>query len=234
MKRMERDIPALMKEIRERIELLESNLPARVDAAAVSLSAKLPFKALCYRGALVWRFAELCRSAFESYTDDKLASAILLTRAAVESAAAMWYLNVKIDQTIKAQSLGDIDNQLMRLLCGSRTDPAMPEAINVLNFIDKAEKDVAGFRLQYDMLSECAHPNWAGTTLLYSKPDMERRQTDLGSGLRLSENVKLSGVINLSVALMLFENVYNRTADSVPAFIELCERSLRQQAKGTV
>jgi hypothetical protein len=89
MKRMERDIPALMKEIRERIELLESNLPARVDAAAVSLSAKLPFKALWYKEALVWRFAELCRSAFESYTDDKLAPAILLTRAAVESAAAM-------------------------------------------------------------------------------------------------------------------------------------------------
>jgi hypothetical protein len=130
--------------------------------------------------------------------------------------------------------LGDIDNQLMRLLCGSRTDPAMPEAVNVLNFIDKVEKGVEGFRLQYDMLSEYAHPNWAGTALLYSKPDMERRQTDLGSSLRLSENVKLCGVINLRVALMLFENVYTMIADSVPAFIELCERSLRQQAEGTI
>ncbi|OFV97381.1 MAG: hypothetical protein A3H28_02845 [Acidobacteria bacterium RIFCSPLOWO2_02_FULL_61_28] len=228
---MERDIPALMEEIRGRIELLESNLPARVDAAAVSL---VPFTALWYREALVWRFAELCRSAFESFSEDKLASAILLTRAAVESTAAMWYLNLKIDQAIEAQSLGDIHNELNRLLLGSRTDPAMPEAINVLKFIDKVEKEVEGFRHQYEMLSEYAHPNWAGTALLYSKPDRERRQTDFGSNLRSGENVKLIGVRNLRVALLSFEYKYNRMADSVPAFIELCERSLRQKANGAI
>lgn len=231
---MKRDITTLMEEIRGRIELLESNLPACIDAAEVSLTAKLPFKALWYREALVWRFAELCRSAFESYSNEKLISAILLTRAAVESTAAMWYLNDKIEQTIEAQSLGEIDNHLMRLLCGWKTDPAMPEAINVLTFIKKVEKDVEGFLHQYEMLSEYAHPNWAGTALLYSDPDMVRRQTHFGSNLRQSENVMLCGVINLSTALMLFEIVYNRMADSVPAFIELCERSLGQQAKGPI
>lgn len=223
-----------MKEIRGRIELLESNLPARVDAAAVSVTAKIPFKALCYREALVWRFAELCRSALESYSNNKLVSAILLTRAAVETTAAMWYLNITIDQAIEAHSLGDIDTQLMRLLCGSKTDPAMPKAINVGKFIDEVGKDVEGFRHQYAMLSEYAHPNWAGTALVYSQPDTEQRRTNFGSNLRSSGNVKLCGVTNLSVALLLFENVYNRMADSFPAFVELCERSLGQQATNAI
>lgn len=228
---MERDIPALMKEIRGRIDLLEANLPARIDAATISLTAKLPFKALWYRETLVWRFAELCRSAFEDYSKDKLCSAILLTRAAVESVAAMWYLNVKISQAVTIQRLGDIDSQLMRLLGGSRTDTNMPEAINVLNFIDNVEKEVEGFRHQYELLSEYAHPNRAGTVLLFSKPDYEQRQVDFGSNLRSSENVRLCGVINLSVSLLLFENVYNEMARSIPAFVELCERSLGQPHK---
>jgi len=231
---MEQDIPALMEEIRRRIDLLESNLPTRVDAAVVSLTAKLPFKALWYREALVWRFAELCRSAFESFTNDKLISAILLTRAAIESTAAMWYLNVKIEQTIEAQTLGEIDDELMRLLCGGKSDPTMPAAINVLTFIEKVDKGVAGFRDQYIMLSEYAHPNWAGTALVYSDPDMERRQTHFGSNLRESQNIKLCGVGNLSAGLILFEYVYNKMSDSVPAFIELCEQSLREQANGPI
>ena len=56
----------LMNEIRKRIELLESSLPRRLDAMAVSETAKLPWKALFYREALIWRMAELSRSAFEN------------------------------------------------------------------------------------------------------------------------------------------------------------------------
>jgi hypothetical protein len=53
---MPESIEELMTEIRSRVELLESNLPRRVDAM-VSPDSKLPFKALLYREALIWRMA---------------------------------------------------------------------------------------------------------------------------------------------------------------------------------
>lgn len=80
-----------MSEIRCRVELLESSLPARVDAM-VSPDSELPFKALIYRAALIWRMAELSRGAFENFEKNNLALAILDTRAAVETTAALWYM----------------------------------------------------------------------------------------------------------------------------------------------
>jgi hypothetical protein len=221
---MEKPIEALMAEIRGRVELLESSLPRRVDAM-VSPDSKLPFKGLLYRAALIWRMAELSRGAFQNFENDKLALAILETRAAVETTAALWYLHAKLDATLKAGTIGDdVDDYLMKLSMGSRTDTdIMPQAISVLTFVDRVEKDVEGFRQQYDRLSEFAHPNWAGTALLYSKPDRPNLWTDFGANIRGSEGPKQVGVVNLSVALMCFERSYNRIADIMPAFIELCK-----------
>lgn len=224
---MKESIEDLKTEIRGRLELMESNLPARVDAM-VSPDSKLPFKALIYRAALIWRMAELSRGAFENFEKDKLASALLLTRAAVEASAGLWYLNAKLEAAVKAGAVGDIDVYLMKLALGSRSDPAMPEALNVMKFVDRVEKDSEGFRQQYDILSEFAHPNWAGTALLYSKPDPTNLWTDFGPNIRGVDGPKNIGIINLSVALMFFERSYNRIADVMPAFIELCEGRLKE------
>ena len=61
---MEERVTALMDEIRQRLEVLESNLLKRVDAMAVSRISKLPYKVLFYREALMWRMVELGRTAF--------------------------------------------------------------------------------------------------------------------------------------------------------------------------
>src|SRR5207253_7708223 len=107
-------IEELMTEIKGRLELLESSLPSRVDAM-ISPDSKLPFKALLYREALICRMAELSRGAFENFERDRLALAILETRAAVETSAALWYLHAKLDATLKAGIVGDIDDFLMKL-----------------------------------------------------------------------------------------------------------------------
>jgi len=221
---MPESLEELMTEIRGRVELLEKCLPRRVDAM-VSPDSKLPFKALLYREALIWRMAELARGAMENFEKDRLALAILETRAAVETSAALWYLHAKLDATVTVGTVGDIDDFLMKLSMGSRTDTdIMPQAISVLTFVDRVEKDAEGFRQQYDRLSEFAHPNWAGTTLLYSKPDPPNLWTDFGANIRGVDGPKNVGVINLSVALMFFERSYNRIADIMPAFIELCKQ----------
>lgn len=226
---MEKHISSWLNESRELLELLESKLPSRIDHASVSLTAKIPFKVLWFRGSLIWRFTELCRSAFEDFKNDKLVSAILLTRAALETGAALWYLSTKIKTASESGALGDIDDYIARLILGSKTDPAVPQAINVLSFVDKVDKDIPGFRKQYDVLSEYAHPNWEGTTQLYSKPDPINKRVDFGSNMRGAEYAKQCCIINLNGALLIFENTYDEIAVFMSSFIKLCESQLRSR-----
>jgi hypothetical protein len=230
---LEESLESFLNEIKGRIVAIESSLPKHVDALAVSRTAKLPFKALLYREALIWRIAELGRSALQTFEHDELASAILLTRAAIETSAAVWYLCAKLDSALESGTLGDIDDYLMKLAMGSKTNPEMPQAINVLTFVDHVDKTIQGFRGRYDVLSEFAHPNWAGTTFLYSKSDPPNFCTDFGTTVRDVSGAKKSGVIGLSVALMIFERSYNRIGDSLPAFIMLCENALKGPAATT-
>jgi hypothetical protein len=105
-----------------------------------SLTAKMPFKALVCREALMCRTAELGRSTFESFENSKLASAILLTRVAVETSAALW----KIGGVVEAGIVGDIDDYLMKLTMGSKTDKSLPKAINVQTFVDQWIRTLVG------------------------------------------------------------------------------------------
>jgi hypothetical protein len=118
---MEDSLVSLTDEIRGRLELIESNLPNRVAAMAVSPTSKLPFKVLLYREALIWRMAELGRAAFQSFERDRLVSAIVLARAAVETSAALWYLCAKVSTALEANAVGDIDDYLMKLAAGMAT-----------------------------------------------------------------------------------------------------------------
>jgi len=222
---MKESLDDLMNEIKERLRVFERDLPRQIDPLALSRS-KLPFKALLYREALIWRVTELAMAAFENFEANGLAAAILLTRAAVETTAALWYLCNKITSALKAGSLGDIDDYLMRLSLGSRVWEESPDPINVLTFVDCVNKTVEGFRQQYDSLSEYSHPNYSGTTGLYSKNDTENILTDFGSNVRNTDGPKHIGVINLSVALMMFHHTYNKLADVMSNFVALSEKNL--------
>jgi hypothetical protein len=223
-------IADLMDEIRGNLDIFEANLPKRVDAMAVS-SSKLPSKVLWYREALIWRIAELGRAAFQSFERDTLVAAIVLTRAVVETSAALWYLWAKVDAAVESNVVGDIDDYLMKLVIGIATtapnaepsDPEFPRPVRVGKFLEQVEKDIPGFSHQYGILSEYAHPNWSGTLLLYAKHDKETRTTDFGSNVRSGDNTKVIGVGNLSVALEIFAAKYRQIGDLMPAFVSLCE-----------
>ena len=217
-------LDSTVSELCERLESLDRSLPRRVEGYALSPDSKLPMKALVYREVLIWRMTELSRSAMENLEKENLSVAVTLIRAALETTAGLWYLKTKLDHAVTSQSQGDIDEYLMKLIMGTKTEPEMPQAINVLTFIDRINKDIEGFRGQYDHLSEFAHPNWAGTSLLYSKPDQKNLWTDFGKNIRGLNSTKQAGALNLSVALMIFEKTYNRIADLMPAFIKLCSR----------
>jgi hypothetical protein len=98
-------------------------------------------------------------------------------------------------------------------------DPVFPRPVRVNKFLTEVDRDIPGFNYQYGLLSEYAHPNWAGTVLIYAKHDFETRLTDFGKNMRCGDNAKVIGVGNLCVALMICEAKYNDIADLMPAFI---------------
>jgi hypothetical protein len=223
---MEETSESLMIEIQDGLKRLEASLPKRVDGFAISPDSKLPSKVLSYRAALMWRMAELVRCALNHFAEGDLASAMLLTRAALENSAANLYLHEKVLASVQSGTLGDIDEYLMKLLMGSKNknDSGLPQAVNVLTFVSHADKEIDGLGEQYDNLCEFSHPNWAGTSLLYAKPDADNLWTDFGVNVRGAKGPRNGGIANLSGAMLAFEVGCNRIGRDIDAFIAICER----------
>src|SRR2546421_13049838 len=116
---MAKDLSALLTEIEGGLAWLQSSLPDRIAGMDVSSKSKIPYKALMCRAAFGWRFAELCVSAFEAFQRERLVSGIMLTRAAFETCAGVWYLSTRLQRVVEEKSLGNVDDRLMCLLCGS-------------------------------------------------------------------------------------------------------------------
>jgi hypothetical protein len=216
----------LLRELNERCRLLSESLPTRIDPASISIKAKIPFKAMIYREALIWRTEELARMALEMYERNELASAVTLTRACMEDIAAMWYLKGTLQNIVEDNNMREVDDVLMKLLMGSRSGITDLEAFNVLTFVDKVEKDINGFRKNYEAMCEYAHPNWSGTSFIYSKHDKENIWTDFGKNIRDTDSVAVVGLINLNASLQIFEHSYNKVGDLMPGFIRICEKAL--------
>src|SRR5689334_18339604 len=105
----------LMDEIRLRLNSFESNLPKNLDAFALSPDSKIPAKVLRYRESLIWRITELGRAAFHEFEGNKLVAGIILTRAVVETSAALWYLRSKVKDATASNEVGDVDTYLVKL-----------------------------------------------------------------------------------------------------------------------
>ena len=65
---------------------------------------------------------------------------ILLTRATVETSAALWYLSGKIESVVTSGNVGDVDDYLMLLSMGSRSYDDMPQAISVMPFFPESQQ----------------------------------------------------------------------------------------------
>ena len=79
-----------------------------------------------YRETMIWRFTELAQEALDNFNRKHFAAGIVLTRAAVETAAGLWYLHTKIMKAIKGDSLGDLHEVLRRLNVGYKDPSAHP------------------------------------------------------------------------------------------------------------
>lgn len=216
----------LLQETKGRLDNLLSSAPKSVHPLDISPTAKTPYKIIIYREGVYLRVLELANSAFLAFQRIDIVTGILLTRSVIETVAALWYTKNLLNKPVN----DDTDSKVMQLLSGHRNKPDMPQAVNVLSFLDAIEKEIKGIKDAYNLMSEYAHPNWAGVMLLYSKPDPITYITYFGKNIRDPNPPALMGLDCLIGALEMFEYIYNLVGDFLPQFIANCENHLAQKS----
>jgi hypothetical protein len=139
-------------------ERLSASLPDRIQAAALTLKSKLPFKALSIRELLLHRMAALSSAAVGLFKQKRAIPAVILTRAIVETVAVTFTFHERLDRflTGNTKDIAALDDFLMRCLLGGRHRSEMPTPTNSLTLVDRVERTVPGFRNVYDGLCEYA------------------------------------------------------------------------------
>lgn len=216
---MAREEKELEAEIGQRLASIASALPDKIEVAALGVWDKSPYIALAVREALVWRIEELGRGAFEMVQRGDLASAILLTRGVIECTALMSRLSQVV---LERATLGPdkLRETLFPMLHGWKKDP--PEgfvALNVLTLLKHLDKRVGPVTGAYEGLSEFAHPNWAGVSLLFSRIDQENFVTYFGKFEDRTRAPRMQALNALAASLAIFEHDYNVFSDTMEAWL---------------
>jgi len=217
------DIESLLEKAKIYVKGLKSGLVSRTDPAQVSVIAKVPYKALEIREALLYRATDLADAACMLFETENLVSAACITRAFQETLAVLFCVNRKVKKAIKDKNINHLDEDLMKILMGAKNISEMPDPINILKMIDRVDKEIPTFRAVYDNLSELAHPNWAGTLGIYSKINKENIWTDFGRNISGRDGIRHQGIISLFASLELTVHIYDEFVDFLPELIKICE-----------
>lgn len=214
----------------DKVASFKASLPSRVDPAQISQKAKIPFKALTYREALLHRITELADTACELFKlPEKVISAFIITRAVHETFSLLYVLHTKISNVVFSKDLGDFDEYIMTNTFGYRTkgEDELPTMPNILGAIDKVDKIMEGsFRRTYENLSEYCHPNCSGVHAAYVKIDKENIWADIGvNHTRLPVEPYVG---TLLASLEMFEHFYNNISEIMDEFTDICEGNLNK------
>ena len=227
-------IPNLLAQAKAQTARIGANLPVAVDPLSIPwTTSKAPYFALCVREAQTWRAEEFARAACDMFERGDYVVGVANTRSTAESAAAIWFLKCAMEAEIeRGQADVSIYDRLRQLYLGNRSDAELPQAINIMTMLKRADKDIPGVLANYERMSEFGHPNYAGAAAVFSDPDRETLIMRFGKDIRQSEYPKRLGLNCLLGSLGMLEFANNRIANLLEPFSVACERGL-QSAKQT-
>jgi hypothetical protein len=229
------DNESLLAELKSIVIDLNVSLPKE---APLGLSRSIdPIRALVLREACLYRIAEIVRAAHDAFARDDLVVAIILSRAIIETGALFWEFIQKLKVALAFRDIEEIRKFLSGCLVGVKSpklkeikNPSKPALItvpvNILTLIDKLDKDVPYFRLNYDSMSEFSHPNAAGTVDAYVFLDHAAGVARFGNNR--SKLIPELALPQLVGTLKAFRIQYNYAAELLEQFIPLCELLLDQ------
>lgn len=210
------------KDLEKILSKIELSKPTRIDPAAVSKSAKMPFKALVISEVIYCRNLELLKSTLVLINCGQYLGATILTRSILESFSVLFYLCKIVDASIASKSLEKVDDKFMQILFGGRRDYNSYQAINILTLIEKVKSEVPSFSENYDILSEYAHPNWSGCAKTFGIIDKNNLLVELMNSNNLIELSLINSI--LFATETLFIDHYKKLKIILLEFAQLCEK----------
>jgi hypothetical protein len=204
------------------VDQLQACLLSNVDAGSLGVPSKIPYKFISLRELLIHRVADLGRNAADLYRSGSVTGPALLTRAIIETIALLFVLHRLEEKVVNRKSTAGIDDELMKLLFGSRQEAARVQATNIIGQVDKVDRKYSGIRKLYDILSEVAHPNHDGLLGAYGSVEQYELHLDRTYGREFSANL---GVPGLYLALETAIELYNCMVSSFSEFKAICHAS---------
>ncbi len=128
------------------LDSMEKSLPEPVAATQLALKTRIPHTALSLREVLYARMFDISACAFHQLKSGNSIAGIILTRAALETVALIGVFTIRIREYLQDESEEKLDRFLKSSLLGSKDDSTKIEAINILTFIDRVDKENPGFR----------------------------------------------------------------------------------------
>jgi hypothetical protein len=212
-----------LQEARQLAESLASSLPRLIRGDASTEKSKLPFKAQLLSGLLIHRISPLAEAAVDLFERDQVIPAVVLTRAGLETVAVLYSLHDRLERFFEDKDVGKLNEFLTCSLCGSRNNADLPNAKNVVTFVERTAKAIPEFLATYKILSEFTHPNWAGTLGSFGEIDKENCEVRLGpTGRTRAWEI---GVSALSGVLMFFRHYYDNSDNLIQRLNDHIEQS---------
>ena len=210
---------------------MDKSFPEPVAADKLALKTRIPHTALSLREVLYARMYDISDCALRQLKSGNTIAGIILTRAALETVALTGVFAFRIREYLQDESEEKLDRFLKSSLLGSKDKSTNIEAINIMTFIDKVDKENPGFRKMFDELSEMAHPNWAGTLASYGRFNSET--ITLHVEKKSMQPPAIFGLLPLTLAIDLFTEKYNESAESVDALYKWYMRKFNIQYDAT-
>jgi hypothetical protein len=205
------------------LDKIKKLLPQSVDILAYGERSMIPAKVQSYRQTLIHRAEDLATSAIFLANSGNKVPSVIISRAIIETAAALFLLNQKVCHFMIDQiDVDRLDSYLMRSLYGSKADDAKYTVFNIQRAVDalrKVHPDIADL---YDKCSEIVHPGWQGVQGSYASFDDSGHQLKLGKHYStLSEDNIWQPII---AGLTLFMDCYLEPSDSLNALVDKLNR----------
>lgn len=201
---------------------INSNLPDKIVAGALSHISKLPYKALSLRETLIHRIADLSDAAISLYKSSNIVPAIIMIRSVFETSAVLFWLFEKLKHVSETGDLKDMNDFLNKHLFGARNQNASVESYNILTAIDHTDKEFENYRIAYNDLSEFAHPNWSGLMGAYSDAYKNKFVVKLGKGEGMIPSIFSLPLLISSLKLAI--HYYDEMEQHFIKFNELCDK----------
>ncbi len=224
-------------ELEKERQCLEARLPEAINRKNVSDISKTALKAHLIRASLLYRYSDLTNNSTSLSKEGAVIPALILARAAFETAALLYYTYTKIYAVVKTGDMSEIDDILMRIMFGEKLQPITEDAnisaVNILTVINSLDKEmeklgIQGIRDLYDGLCEFAHPNFSGAFAAYATQD---NPFSCAFGVKpeyLDADMPLSF---LHTSLLILEKCDKDLIEILPKFTKLHESSKPQNDK---